>query len=372
MLANRKTLILIAMMALWLASTAGCAGEAAPPPGSNLPAAAQAAATPTPVAVARVPVSAGPRGSLSIVEAAARVRPAVVNITSRTISYDMFLRAVPDESGVGSGILFDARGLIITNNHVIAGARSLSVILPDGRSFEGTLVGADPRTDLAVVKVQGADLPIAELGDSDLLQIGESVVAIGNALALPGGPTVTAGIVGAIGRTIDEDNGNTLYDLIQTDAAINPGNSGGPLIDLTGRVVGINTALAVTPGGGIGFAIAINGVKPIVNELVSQGRVRRAGLGVELASVTSTMAVQYSLSVKQGAYLVRVTRNGPAARAGLQRGDIVVSMDDDKIDDAASLLKAIAKRGIGAKVKITYYRGDQRRTAEATLEELSN
>ena len=187
-------------------------------------------------------------------QVAEQVKPAVVQITSSQQGFNSFNQAVPQQTGVGSGVIYDAsggNGYVLTNNHVIAGADKLTVALPDGRTFDGQVVGADPETDLAVVKITGNNLPVVPLGDSSKLQAGDWVVAIGNALALPGGPTVTAGVVSALGRTIQEPTdpatgapGPFLYDLIQTDAAINPGNSGGPLVNLNGEVVGINTLVA--------------------------------------------------------------------------------------------------------------------------------
>lgn len=338
---------------------------------TSQPTAASRPAIPLPTVLSNQPSSSTSRvGGLTVVDAAARTRPAVVNITSQVVTYDMFLRPTPEEAGVGSGVIFDPKGFILTNNHVVEGAQSLKVTLPDGRTFEGTIVGADERTDLAVVKIEGDNLPTAELGDSDRLQIGEQVVAIGNALALPGGPTVTAGVVGAIGRHIRTETGNILYDLIQTDAAINPGNSGGPLINLAGQVVGINTAIAEAPGGGIGFAIAINGAKPIFADLMAYGRVRRPWLGVEFTSVTPSLAAAYNLPVNKGVIISGVVRGSPAAKAGLRVGDIIVGMDEEQIDDVVQLLKNIASRGLTSKVKLTIYRGQQRLTVDVTLEEM--
>src|SRR5258705_10466703 len=163
----------------------------------------------------------------------AKVRPAVVNIATRQVTYDAVLAAVA-APGVGSGAIFDPRGYVLTNNHVVQGAQQIRVTLPDGRAFPGKLIGADPVTDLAVVKIDGRDLPVAQLGDSAKLEVGETVIAIGNPLGLEGGPTVTVGVVSALARSIEDPGGPTLHDLIQTDAAINPGNSGGPLIRRTG------------------------------------------------------------------------------------------------------------------------------------------
>src|SRR5437867_2273817 len=180
---------------------------------------------------------AQPPQSTGVPAVVAKVKPAVVNIATRQLSYDALLRPVPAQ-GIGSGVIFDARGYVLTNHHVVEGAQQIRVILPDGRAFPGKLVGADPLTDLAVVKIDGRDLPTARLGDSSKLEVGETVIAIGNPLGLEGGPTVTVGVVSAVARSIEEPGGAGLYDLVQTDAAINPGNSGGPLVRMAGDVIG--------------------------------------------------------------------------------------------------------------------------------------
>src|SRR5262249_18429907 len=208
----------------------------------------------------------------------AKARPAVVNIATRQVTYDVLLRAVPAQ-GLGSGVIFDSRGYVLTNNHVVQGAQQIRVTLPDGRAFPGKLIGSDPITDLAVVKIDGRDLLVAQLGASSKLEIGETVIAIGNPLGLEGGPTVTVGVVSALARSIEDPGGPTLHDLIQTDAAINPGNSGGPLIRMSGEVIGVNTAI-IQGAQGIGFAISINSAKPIVQELLRRGPpVERVGPG---------------------------------------------------------------------------------------------
>ncbi|MBM2827306.1 MAG: trypsin-like serine protease with C-terminal domain, partial [Dehalococcoidia bacterium] len=196
----------------------------------------------------------------NVADVAAVVRPAVASITVRELALDFFTQPVQQE-GAGTGVIFDSKGYVLTNNHVVEGAKDIRVTLPDGRTFDQVkVIGRDPATDLAVVQIQGDKLPIAKLGDSDGLRIGDWVIAIGNALGLNGGPTVTVGVVGALGRSIGTASG-PLHDLIQTDAAINPGNSGGPLLNMNGEVVGVNTAID-TRGQGIGFAISMASAKP--------------------------------------------------------------------------------------------------------------
>lgn len=341
------------------------------PTGESTPTAPPVPTPPPSVAGLASPSPGAPfTESTSIIRVAQLVRPAVVNITTQQIAYDWYLRPIPEESGAGSGVIFDHSGLILTNNHVVEGAQGITVALPDGRTFEGQVVGTDSTSDLAVVRINGQDLPAAQLGDSDALQIGEQVVAIGNALALPGGPTVTSGIVGALGRSIREPNGAVLYDLIQTDAAINPGNSGGPLVNLRGQVVGINTAIADAPGGGIGFAIAINAAKPIAEQLVSQGHVTRAWIGATFQNVTPGLAARYNLGVKKGVLVWSVVRNTPAAKAGLRRGDIIVQFGNSQIDDDVAMLKSLAASKVGDRVPIVIVREGKKLQIDIVLEEM--
>jgi len=211
--------------------------------------------------------------TMSIPDIVKKITPSVVAVQTEVTAYDIFLQPIPGQ-GVGTGIIVDSNGYIVTNNHVIEGAQSVTVITNDGRSFEAVKVNGDPFTDLAVIQIDAKNLPVAEIGSSKALLVGEGVVAVGNALALEGGPTVTSGIVSYIGRSIMEPNSNVLNDLIQTDAAINPGNSGGPLLNMAGQVIGISTAVA-SQAENIGFAIAVTPALPVIEQLVHQGRVIR-------------------------------------------------------------------------------------------------
>jgi len=279
------------------------------------------------------------------------------------------LLAPEQEDGSGSGFIFDSRGYVATNDHVVREARNIRVTLPDGRSFaDAKVVGQDPRTDLAVLKIEGTNLPVARIGDSDQLRVGDWVVAIGNALGLEGGPTVTAGVVGALGRSIQERNGVVLEDLLQTDAAINPGNSGGPLVDPGGRVVGINTAID-TRGQGIGFAISINGARAILEELIEKGRVVRGVMGVNVATLTPTSAGRLSLAQTQGAIIVNVQGGSPADRAGLRASDVISNVDGREVKTMRDLLRYLATRKPGDTVRLSVFRGREERTISITLEE---
>lgn len=312
---------------------------------------------------------------------AEKVKPAVVQITSQQIGLDMFNQPIP-QTGVGSGVIYDADGYILTNNHVVEGSEQLTVALPDGRTFDGRVVGADPRTDLAVVKIDGQNLPVAELGDSGQLHAGDWVVAIGNALGLPGGPTVTAGVVSALGRTIQEPgsqgsgNGPFLYDLIQTDAAINPGNSGGPLVNLDGQVVGINTlAAGVAEAGvqaqGIGFAIAIDSAKPVAQQLRTTGHASHPYLGIQYTALTPAIASRLGISDGPGIIIAQVAPGSPASRAGLQRLDVIKAVDGQDIEDESTLGRVLNNHNPGEQVNLQVIRDGQAIQLSVTLAEES-
>ena len=303
----------------------------------------------------------------SITDVVDQVNPAVVSIVVGTVSYDWFMQPVPSEQA-GSGVIIDTEGHIITNNHVVEGATSITVSLTDGRSFDATLVGTDPSTDLAVIKINGDNLPKAIFGNSSALRVGNWVVAIGNALALEGGPTVTVGVVSALGRTIEESSDVTLYDLIQTDAAINPGNSGGPLINLNGEVIGINTAkISSVEVSGVGFAISADSALPVIDELITKGYVSRPYLGISLVTVTPAIVRSYDLNVDKGALIYYLNPGTPAANAGLRPGDVITVFDDIEIKTADDVILAIRNHSIGDTVQIKYYRGSSLQIASVTL-----
>jgi len=307
-----------------------------------------------------------------------RLRPAVVQITSEQTAMDQFDQPFTVPAGVGSGFIYDAQGHILTNNHVVEGADQLLVSLPDGRSFEAKLIGRDPQTDLAVVQIQGDGLPVAELGDPDQLQVGDWVVAIGNALALPGGPTVTAGVVSAIGRTVQEPGTRTtvgpfLFDVIQTDASINPGNSGGPLANLAGQVIAINTLVAgqAEPGvqaQGIGFAIAIDTAKPIADQLVATGQVVHPSLSFVYMSLNPSIAIQLGLPGNtQGVVVTRVSASSLAAQAGLRRLDVITAVDGKKLTTESILAQIVSAHKPGDTLALTALRDGDELSIKLTL-----
>ncbi|MGN6561755.1 MAG: S1C family serine protease [Thermomicrobiales bacterium] len=282
--------------------------------------------------------------------------------------------------GAGTGFIIDASGVIVTNNHVVEGAQKLSVVLPDGQRFDNAqLLGADPQTDLAVIKVpgEGKNLPTVPLGSSSQLQVGEWVVAIGNALALKGGPTVTAGVVSATGRDEQEpgetrgSTGPILHDLIQTDAAINPGNSGGPLVNMKGEVVGINT-LGASDAQGIGFAISIDSAKPVIDALRQGQQVAGRGtgqayLGIQSLTVTPSIAAANGLSRNDGVVVVNVITGTPAQKAGLQQGDIIIGLDNTAIADQNDLQNALQQHKPGDTVTLKIDRNGTQTTVQITL-----
>jgi serine protease Do len=306
---------------------------------------------------------------LSTQELVAEVAPAVVSIVTETVGYNWFWQAVP-QTGAGSGIIISSDGYIVTNNHVVENANKVTVTLSDGSAFEATIEGTDAQTDLAVVKINASNLSYLHfLSDSlEQLSVLDPVVAVGNALALPGGPTWTLGVVSNLGRSIEVDTGAVLNDIIQTDAAINTGNSGGPLVNMAGQVVGINVAIA-SNAENIGFAISTDTAIPVVQSLITEGKVVRPWLGVQVTTVTSTIQQYYNLAVNTGALITSVTNNSPANKAGLRAGDVITKVDNEDISTASELLSVIRSHQIGDQVEIVYYRGNVQQVATATLEE---
>jgi len=306
---------------------------------------------------------------LSTQELVAEVAPAVVSIVTETVSYNWFWQAVP-QTGAGSGIIVSSDGYIVTNNHVVEGAQKVTVTLSDGSAFAATIVGSDAQTDVAVVKIDANNLTYLHFLSNSLEQLSvlDPVVAVGNALALPGGPTWTTGVVSNLGRSIEENTGVVLNDIIQTDAAINAGNSGGPLLDTAGQVVGINVAIA-SNAENIGFAISTDTAIPVVQSIIAEGKVVRPWLGVTVTTITPTIQQYYNLLVNSGALITSVTGGSPANKAGLKAGDVITKIDNENISTAAELISAIRSHQIGDQVEIIYYRGSVQKVANATLEE---
>ncbi len=298
----------------------------------------------------------------------AKVSPSVVQINV----------TLANGSAIGSGVIIDKRGYIVTNNHVVAGAQTVDVVLFDGTKISAQVVGTDSADDLAVLKINPptSNLTVATLGDSSKLKVGQDVLAIGNPLGIT--QTVTNGIVSALNRSVSEGNGVTIPTAIQTDAPINPGNSGGALVDMQGNLIGIPTLAAIdpefnTPASGVGFAIPSNRVNLIVPQIIATGHVThtgRAAIGVRVTSVVPTLAAQNNLAVDHGVLIVSVTPNGPAANAHLQSNDVIVQIGNEQVTDVSSLGDILASKNPGDTVAVHIYRGNQQMTLNVTLGEL--
>jgi len=288
-----------------------------------------------------------------LVNSVDKISKSVVNIASVRMLQDQLFRVFPVE-GVGSGVVIDEKGYILTNNHVIDDAERLKVTLTDGRVLRGKVVGNDEMTDLAVIKVEAEQpLPAAELGNSDDLKAGQIVMAIGNPFGLTGGPAVTAGIVSSLNRSIQARSG--VLELIQTDAAINPGNSGGPLVNTKGEVIAINTA-NMPYAQGIGFAVPINTAKLILKELIEKGKVTRPWIGVASMKVTPQLARYYGLPASEGALIANVEPYSPADDAGLRRGDIIEGIDGSRVEDPSQIASHVRKRHVNDQLTLTVNR----------------
>jgi S1-C subfamily serine protease len=305
-----------------------------------------------------------------------QVSPAVANILTKATEYDFFMDPVPVE-GAGSGFVIDARGYILTNFHVVEGAQSIEVVLGDQSRYPAKFIGADQRNDVALVKIEpkGKNLVALPLGDSAAIQVGQKVLAIGNPFGFQS--TLTTGVVSALGRTVQTSQTTFIDEAIQTDAAINRGNSGGPLINSHGQVIGINSAI-YTPTGttaGIGFAIPINTAKNIANDLMTDGRVHRAFLGVETWPVGTWLSEALDLPVKEGLLVERVTKGGPAAAAGIRGGDrvaqagmrrifiggdVITAIDNQKVASQLDVNLALNHKRPGDTVNVTLYRGGKK------------
>ncbi len=289
----------------------------------------------------------------AVISAVQKISPSVVNVSTIRLMHDYFFRTVP-VSGIGSGVIIDSSGYILTNNHVIEDAERIQVSLTDGRVLKGRLVAADPSSDIAVVKVEAQDLKAAELADSGQLKVGQVVLAVGNPFGLSGGPTVTSGVVSAVNRHIQSERG-ILEGLIQTDAAVNPGNSGGPLVDIRGKVIGVNTAI-IPFAHGIGFAIPMNNARKIAEDIMQYGRVVRPWLGVVGMDVTGGLANYYNLGVDSGVLVTQVATDSPAYEAGLNAGDVITALNGSQITNTAELVKEVRAKQVGSKTSLTVVR----------------
>lgn len=292
--------------------------------------------------------------SRAVVDAVDAVSPAVVNL-----QVDNGHAHGPH--GTGSGFIFTPDGFVLTNSHVVRGAASLTAVLADGRRFDAHLIGDDPDTDLAVVRIHGDDLSVARMGDSSTICVGQLVVAIGNPYGFQ--YTVTAGVVSALGRTLRSQGGRQIDDVIQTDAPLNPGNSGGPLVTSYGDVVGVNTAM-ILPAQGICFATSINTAKYVSVRLMREGRVRRSfiGIGGHTVPIARRLARHHRLAVDSGVLVESVEPDGPAARGGLQRGDVIVAFAGQPTSAIDQLHKLLNDKAVGRRAKLAILRAARLRT----------
>jgi len=359
---------LAAIFAVVAVVAVACGGDGGGPMQTASPTATViASATASPRAVA---TPSGERIPLTTAEIVRLLRPSVVHILIEGTTFSVFGQPIPTE-GVGTGFITDNEGHIVTNNHVVfidgeSPARKITVTLSDGRQFQASLVGGDRPTDLAVLKIDADNLTPATLGDTAQLQVGDDVVAIGHALDLPGGPTVTRGVVSAKERLIQEDP-YMIPGAIQTDAPINPGNSGGPLVNMYGEVVGITTQVIRGTAEGIGFAISIDTAKPIVQELIDKGWVERGYLGINLINITPSIGEEFDLPVDSGVGIGFVQDGSPADRAGLRAGDIIVQAAGEEIKNSGDLLKVFTEHRAGDTVTIEYYRDGGLQEVKVTL-----
>jgi serine protease Do len=303
----------------------------------------------------------------NLADVIAKVRPSVVAINTSSTGRSIF-GGTFNQEGAGSGWIIDSKGLIVTNNHVVEGAEKITVTLEDGRNFTVETVRTDTTSDLAVLKIDAQDLPAVKIGDSSKARVGDWVIAIGNSLGE--GISATKGIVSAKGVSVAADNGETLYDLLQTDAAINPGNSGGPLVNLAGEVIGINSIKVVQVGvEGMGYAISCQTAIPIINELITNGYVARPWLGVKLYQVDAYAINQLDLKVDKGVLLTEVVNGGPANKAGLKKYDVITAFDGQEVNTVKELVKLVRSHKSGDTVQITYSRDTDKFTVPLTLEQ---
>ncbi len=323
--------------------------------------------SPTPTATTVTPLS-GPLPSIAdVVE---QVRPAVVYISVEYIVTSFFgYRSISTKTG--SGAILSTDGYILTNNHVIEKAKNIEVVIPDDdNTYSAELVGADPLSDLAVIKIDCQNLPTAEFGDPSRLRVGDWVIALGNALGLEGGPSVTLGIVSNLERSFPQGEmggSAAFYDVIQTDADINQGNSGGPLVDLEGKVVGINTFVISSSVETAGFAVSTNTVQRVYYDLIEHGRVIRPYLGVWLRTVTPALASELGLHKDRGVLVAYIAETGPASEADIEVNDVIVAFEDEQVDEAYEITELLWQHGTGNTVKLTLWRGNDKRDVLITL-----
>lgn len=300
---------------------------------------------------------------------AKKAMPSVVGITTITVQRDIFFGIARQSSGVGTGVIVDERGYILTNSHVIGDgkAREVNVLFYDGSDDKAEVLWNDSTLDLAIIKVDKKGLPVAELGDSDKVEVGDIAIAIGNPLGLEFERSLTQGVISGLHRSISVNEYESVDDMIQTDASINPGNSGGPLLNSEGQVVGINTAKIQT-GEGLGFSIPINTVKPIVDQFIEKGEFKRVTLGIKAVDVKSFEdRMGEELSVDHGVYVYQIMANSPAEKSGMKKYDIIVKIEDNEIKTLSNLTRELYKHRPGDIVEVIVNRGGREKVLEITF-----
>jgi serine protease Do len=310
-----------------------------------------------------------PVNEKDVIAAIEKVSPAVVSIATLRVIQENLFDAVPVR-GLGSGIIFDSNGGILTNHHIVEDAERVEVVAGNGKKFQGEVLGSDAMSDVAVVRVDGEDLPAVKLGDSDKLVVGQIAIAIGNpyGFLLPG-PTATVGVISALQRHIHVEN-HMYEDLIQTDASINPGNSGGPLVDSSGQVIGVNTA-NIPFAQGIGFAIPINVARKIAKEIIQHGRVPRPYLGISGLTMNRDIAESYNIPHDKGVLVVKVGRGSPAHRSGMSAGDVILEVDKKPLKTWEDLQHVIQDKKVGDSLELFVGRDQEQGKMNVVLEEVS-
>lgn len=293
--------------------------------------------------------------------------PAVVQINITSVSQNPFSLSSTQQEGLGSGLIITSDGYVLTNNHVVANATKITVMLKDGREFRGQVVGTDSTSDVAVVKISGTNLPTVQLGDSSTLTVGQKVIAIGNPYGLS--QTVTTGVISALERNVQASPTETLVGAVQTDAAINPGNSGGPLVDLSGRVVGINTMIYQNAQG-LGFSVSVNTARKVYDAIIKSGKITWPALGIQGATLTTSISQRYNLKVSQGVYIVQITSGSGAEAAGLLKGDVITEIDGKAMATIDAILSYVRSKNVGDHVQVAVNRSGAPKTFTVTLKAL--
>lgn len=366
-----KSLLIVCLSALLLVFTFGCQYIPGSVP-AEMPTPTPTS-TPTPINPTWTPpLTSSPQSGLllpNIADVVAKVRPSVAVINVRIVTIDFFNRPFTQQ-GAGSGWIIDPDGIIVTNYHVVQDAKNISVVLDNGNIYQvdPKTVYSDPLSDLAIMRIPATNLPALKMGDSSKLRVGDWAVAIGNSLGE--GIRASQGIISAKGVSVPVDQGQTLYNLIETTAAINPGNSGGPLVNLAGEVIGITSAKIASIGvEATGFAISSQTAAPIIEQLIKNGYVVRPWMGVVLRTVDQFTVISAGLKVDHGVLITQVAANSPAVKAGLKAGDVIVKVDDKDVAAAQELVQVIQADKVGQTVKISYYRGATQFVTDLTLEQ---